>query len=56
MKGRGEGSHGASVPGCLWPLAHLQDAQIILGNTDENWKWLVMLMNIDTYLIGKAQL
>ena len=28
---------------------HLQVAQVVLRNIDEYWKWLVILMNIDTY-------
>ena len=28
---------------------HLQVAQVILRNIEEYWKWLVILMNIDTY-------
>ena len=29
--------------------SHLQVAQVILRNIEEYWKWLVILMNIDTY-------
>ena len=28
---------------------HLQVAQVILRNIEEYWKWLIILMNIDTY-------
>ena len=30
-------------------IFHLQVAQVILRNIEEYWKWLVILINIDTY-------
>ena len=39
-------------PGGQWQMHrdfHLQVAQVILRNIEEYWKWLVILMNIDTY-------
>ena len=47
---------GWQFPGLSWygatlasPIRHLQVAQVILKNIEEYWKWLVILMNIDTY-------
>ena len=34
-------------------VLHLQVAQVILRNIEEYWKWLVILMNIDTHWIGQ---